>query len=261
MKKLNLHLHTNYSDGNDTMEDYAKLMKAKGFACLVTTDHDYHMTLEKYEQQLSEAAEVSKRLNFPIFCGLEVSLYEEEAVLLNEEMCKEWFGIKKQVQKEMRKDDITTLDTWLHAKSLYCDFAFILVHPRLTRVKNLYSLFTHYEIANCGNYSWEDRKLKEMQHLMPYAKPVAGIDAHGLRFVKDFRMSYSHLITYFESCNTFSDLLLTISSRGYYEIHYRDWTYRLHHKWLVFKYGPWYKFKFMIKFKKLWSDDIYKNFM
>ena len=68
--KLNLHLHTNYSDGSNTMREYAIAMKELSHVALVTSDHDYCMTEEKYAAQLIEAKELSKELDFPIICGL-----------------------------------------------------------------------------------------------------------------------------------------------------------------------------------------------
>lgn len=77
--KINYHSHSRYSDGVNTLEEMVQQSKDLGFCCHVTTDHYYarhqgkYMTLERYEEQVKEAKLLSAKLQFPIFCGLEVA--------------------------------------------------------------------------------------------------------------------------------------------------------------------------------------------
>ncbi len=79
--KVNFHAHTKHSDGQLSIFDQAKFMKALGFQCCIITDHFYQHTqhsqysidLEEFGQMLGEATAASKQLSYPIIVGCEMS--------------------------------------------------------------------------------------------------------------------------------------------------------------------------------------------
>lgn len=223
MKKLNLHLHTNYSDGHSTMKEYGEVMKKLNFECLVTSDHDYSLTLEGYEAQKLEAEDVSRVLDFPIINALEISLYYEEAILIGNRACKDWFRVMDVVNFNLRCKDVTFFKEWL--KRFEGEYLLILVHPFVTdnpekRIDELYDLFDGYEVGNHGSWCWLESK--GCINLMPNKLRVAGIDAHGLGFVLDETLGSTFLYTE-QSIKNEKELIETLK-KGLVKISYGDKT-------------------------------------
>jgi hypothetical protein len=74
MSRLDLHLHTTYSDGSRSPADVLALAKAAGVSALAITDHD---TLDG----LPEALEAGKALGIEVIPGIEISSRYEESEL------------------------------------------------------------------------------------------------------------------------------------------------------------------------------------
>jgi predicted metal-dependent phosphoesterase TrpH len=66
MRKIDLHLHTNYSDGTDTPQQVVEAVKAAGIAAFTISDHD---TVDGF----SEAQAVAARLQVEFIPGIELS--------------------------------------------------------------------------------------------------------------------------------------------------------------------------------------------
>jgi len=77
--KLNLHSHTRYSDGHNTIKEMALMSQSLGFCCHVITDHYYgrpdlafcSLNKETYLKQVKEAAQISAEMRYPIIVGIE----------------------------------------------------------------------------------------------------------------------------------------------------------------------------------------------
>jgi hypothetical protein len=148
--------------------------------CMVISDHDYMMTLEKYKKQRKEAAKLSKELKFPIICGLEISLWSEEAVLIGSKVCERWLEQRDMLRKLKER-------AWEFFSPRPSDnHALCLVHPSLRGYPRIYTIFDCYEVMNAGSI-WPDKCRELMAELMPQAIPVKGIDAHSVKYLLDPR--------------------------------------------------------------------------
>jgi hypothetical protein len=189
MAKLNLHLHTEYSDGRNTMKEMAVEAKIQGHVALVTSDHDYCMKSEDYTRQRIEAIQLYREVELPIICALEISLWSEEAVLVGRDACIAWIKFR-----EAHK-----LKTWTEVyrfhppldeiKELLKPFTYglCLVHPGCAGDAELYRMFDCYEVMNAG-HAWPQDYIDKLKILAPQAKPVNGIDAHSADgYLKDPR--------------------------------------------------------------------------
>lgn len=197
--KLNLHLHTVYSDGNNTVEEMALWLRSLGHCCLVTSDHDYYMSPEKYESQLVESAEVSKRLGFPIINALEISLWTEEAVLVGVDACRRWLAERQKPEHRVLGGDTLFNHTWKTMPRLLdgMNYGLCLVHPGL-REQLDYGMFHAYEVMNSGS-PWSAEDVARMKELMPVARPVRGMDCHSVRVWEERQDPYLN------SCNEVAD--------------------------------------------------------
>jgi hypothetical protein len=190
---LNLHCHSSFSDGSGSIECLAESFRRHGHVCLVTSDHDYYMNPEKYEAELIEAQRVQQKLDYPILCGLEISLYHEEAVLVGTEACRSWLKLMKGAP---RNDIVNWTPQSNKKQAAYVVEAFkevtaqnrcgaCLVHPALRPDSTVpYELFNAYEIMNCGNL-WSMESIARMRQMMPRAQPVRGLDLHSRGWLED----------------------------------------------------------------------------
>ena len=76
-----LHTHTNWTDGTDTLEDMAKVAKAKGYAYMALTDHTQNLAMTRglTPQRLEEERALVKRVNqklapFVVLVGTEMDI-------------------------------------------------------------------------------------------------------------------------------------------------------------------------------------------
>lgn len=173
MGKINLHAHTSYSDGVGSLKDMVLIAKGHGHVCFVSSDHDYMMSLKTYCDQLKEAQEISGLYGIKVFCGLEISLYHEEAVLIGENACRSWMSIYHSIREG--KADVRVS----HLKEIISEHesGLCLVHPCLRGPAEFYSMFDAYEIGNAGSI-WPDDMIQKMETLMPGKRQVKGSDAH-----------------------------------------------------------------------------------
>jgi hypothetical protein len=183
------------------MEEMGLKLKELGHSCLITSDHDYCMTEESYLKQLTEAEEISKKIDFPIINGLEISMWYEEGVLIGKEVCKHWLR-NRYASDNITSDGIRSINTTykkLPGILSGFDYGLCLVHPAGRDQSELdYSMFHCYEVMNSG-CPWPQDRIEQLMKLMPNAKPVKGMDAHGL-YGLDNEKDYMR-----ESCNIISD--------------------------------------------------------
>jgi len=74
MKKIDLHIHTHYSDGIHSVEETFELAKKAGIEVLAITDHNWH-------QHIKNNAEIAKKHGLDYVQGIEISsLFEGKTV-------------------------------------------------------------------------------------------------------------------------------------------------------------------------------------
>jgi len=88
--KINLHAHTRYSDGANTLQEMVFAYKHMGYCAAVLTDHhytgspdlaNYSMNLDEYSSACEKADKISKLLNYPVIVGCEWGFFRCEEVL------------------------------------------------------------------------------------------------------------------------------------------------------------------------------------
>ena len=180
--KINLHCHTNYSDGCDSVFDMAKKHQQHGFSAFVVTDHVQPLHLEEdrkqrfpraitsYEQfqhQTQELKYVSKQLHFPCIQGMELGLFGEEILVFGKKASRDIFHFMDKIDFTEKYIDINN-----HRQKVVLNLinilqqnkehtAIILCHPQLDPAVNwvlepLYPLLDGYEFQNRGCYYFKD---------------------------------------------------------------------------------------------------------
>ena len=81
MAFYDLHLHSEFSEGKSSVEDFAKRAKILGFhgICFAV----YYKDIRRVDQLKKRATEVSKKIGIDIFIGLEATTLEELKKLIN----------------------------------------------------------------------------------------------------------------------------------------------------------------------------------
>jgi DNA polymerase (family 10) len=81
-----LHSHSTWSDGKDTLEAMATAAKARGYAYVAITDHGERLREGRAEQQWDEVDELNERLKpFRIVKGVEVGIRADGGLALRDE--------------------------------------------------------------------------------------------------------------------------------------------------------------------------------
>ena len=177
--KINLHCHTNYSDGDDIFE-IAKEHKKQGFSAFVATDHVYPMppsgeyslcitSYEKFQHQNQQLAEISKKLHFPCIQGMELALWGEEILVFGMQTTIKIFKFISNLDPREEKKYPNPKD-YAHVfvppilqilKENKDNNAIILCHPHLNEnngwvLNPLYPLLDGYEFQNRNHYYFTD---------------------------------------------------------------------------------------------------------
>ena len=177
--RINLHTHTIFSDGGSNIKAYAEKAKINQHLVLCLTDHDYKMNRKKYIEELLEAELVSKEIGIPIICGLEISVFYEEALLFGKEACINWL-------ERRWGEGITHEETPSYLKEIKARYncALVLCHPQLNTQydkamfeSGILSLFDGYEITDHKDLFPPD-KIEWLETIMPRAKQYRNFDAH-----------------------------------------------------------------------------------
>lgn len=141
--KINLHAHTEYSDGANTIEEFALASKEIGFSVAVITEHIYDVNwwpgidYDKYVKQKKEAQLISKKLDYPIIVGSEFTIGEEECLVFGDQAISELLlrrqtRLDKDAETKDRRDSrgVLTIKDFKEIKKRYFS-AMILCHPSL----------------------------------------------------------------------------------------------------------------------------------
>lgn len=166
--KLNLHAHTTYSDGKDTLESMALAYKNNGFACAVITDHVYstnfHLSLNvnKYHYQIYKATRLIEELQYPIICGLEISCREigEELILLGGDACMAFMSLRS----KLLNDRCQITDNYKILKEIKDKYKcyVILAHPFLNnadKIDEIGNLIDGVEVINAKQLQFRNKDI------------------------------------------------------------------------------------------------------
>jgi predicted metal-dependent phosphoesterase TrpH len=158
---INLHSHSRYSDGHSTVKEMAIAAKELGFCACVITDHvysgsfcDMSLNRNKYDMQCAEAATVSAELDYPIICGIELSVGGEEAVVIGTDAIHEIFSVR-----EMDRDRHISIDAVKFIKEQF-PCCVNLCHPgdgEKFRAAGGISILDAYEFIHTGSCMFKDR--------------------------------------------------------------------------------------------------------
>jgi DNA polymerase (family 10) len=93
--KGDLHTHTNWTDGADTLEEMAKAAKAKGYAYMALTDHSQNLALTRglTPERLQEERALVKRVNnklapFVVLLGTEMDILMDGQLDFSDEVLR-----------------------------------------------------------------------------------------------------------------------------------------------------------------------------
>lgn len=217
--KINLHCHSNYSDGYVSLDKMAQEHKKLGFSAFVVTDHCYpffvekgklegrHLTsYDKFFAQKKELKQISETLNFPCIQGIELALYSEEILVFGNDTIKQIFEFLEKRNFEAKEEEKKAND---YHKKLSAELikilktnknqtAIIFCHPRLVYLEEhekqqLFEIVDGYEFQNSGHYfftdvSNKDKKNKwnrEIPQELKGKKKFYNSDAHALMCVNN----------------------------------------------------------------------------
>ena len=189
--KINLHCHTDYSDGDDIFK-MAREHKKQGFSAFVATDHVYPLTprpdaylciasYEMFQRQSHVLESISAQLNFPCIQGMELGLWREEVLVFGAQTCQKIFQFintidfqdkNKMSSMEFAQKNIRGLVQILQETK--ADNATILCHPCLAEAwetELLYPVLDGYEFQNRGIYYFTDETNKDVPNCSPRPVP------------------------------------------------------------------------------------------
>lgn len=147
---INIHAHSDYSDGHSISKLITKA-KELNFTALVITDHFYYnnynmwcsLNYSKYTKLLEEIKELSETHNYPIINGIELAFRGEETLIFGQELICDLIKNRENRSKLSIKDLIKLKNDH--------NSACILCHPiDISTWNKLYELFDGYEEYNSG---------------------------------------------------------------------------------------------------------------
>jgi DNA polymerase (family X) len=109
--KGDFHVHTEWSDGHDTIEAMANAAKARGYRYLAITDHSagrgiaHGLNAERLRQQFAEIKEVNRKLKgIRLFTGIEVDIRADGVLDYPDELLSEIDVVVAAVHSAMGQD-------------------------------------------------------------------------------------------------------------------------------------------------------------
>ncbi len=109
--KGDFHVHTEWSDGHDTIEAMATAAKARGYKYMAITDHSagrgiaHGLNEERLRQQIAEIREVDRKLkSIRLFTGIEVDIRADGALDYPDELLSEIDVVVAAVHSAMGQD-------------------------------------------------------------------------------------------------------------------------------------------------------------
>ncbi len=132
--KGDLHIHTDWSDGHDSIESFVRAAKALGYQYIAITDHSggrgiaHGLDGERLRSQISEIRRLNDSLDgFYIFAGIEVDIRADGTLDLSDELLSELDIVIAAVHSAMGQDEARMTQRVIRAiKNPHVD---ILAHP------------------------------------------------------------------------------------------------------------------------------------
>ncbi|MFC1870445.1 DNA polymerase/3'-5' exonuclease PolX [Chloroflexota bacterium] len=203
--KGDLHVHTDWSDGRDSIEAMALAAKARGYQYLAITDHSrgrgiaHGLDAERLRQQIVEIKELNQRLSgIRIFSGIEVDIRADGSLDASLELLAEMDIVVAAVHSSMnqKQDQITRR----MIRAVENPFVNVLAHPtcRLLpgREPVAVDMETVFRAAARSNTALEINAMPSRLDLKDIhiqrarelgVKLVIGTDAHGTEHLEFMR--------------------------------------------------------------------------
>ncbi len=103
-----LHSHTKWSDGFNTVEEMARAAIERGYEYLAITDHSppmgWGVKPDDFRRLIREIRQVSERLGFPILAGIEVDIDPDGSLHMDEDILRQLDIVIASVHSAMRMD-------------------------------------------------------------------------------------------------------------------------------------------------------------
>ncbi len=103
-----LHSHTKWSDGANTVEEMARAAIEQGYEYLAITDHSppmgWGVKPDDFRRLIREIRQVSERLGFPILAGIEVDIDPDGSLHMDEDILRQLDIVIASVHSAMRMD-------------------------------------------------------------------------------------------------------------------------------------------------------------
>jgi hypothetical protein len=174
--RINLHAHTRYSDGSNTIRDMAVECRFLKFSACVITDHvyplqggrspDVSMDLQKFVKALTEANKVSKELHYPIILGAEFVVNQEEILVYGTDAILYLLRIRDEI------GCIGVHDLRVAREKYLC--ATIMAHPHRPHLWAATDVLDGYELFNNGAFQFSHGIPLNFEGLTPFSNS----DAH-----------------------------------------------------------------------------------
>jgi DNA polymerase (family 10) len=131
--KGDLHIHSKYSDGAESIKEIAEYAKKLGYEYIAITDHSSNLKIahglsdEQYKKQFKEIEKVEKEVGIKIFKGGEVDILKDGNLDISKETAKEMDFVIAAVHTNfsMSKEEMTNRVI----KALRSKLVTILAHP------------------------------------------------------------------------------------------------------------------------------------
>jgi DNA polymerase (family 10) len=131
--KGDLHIHSKYSDGAESIKEIAEYAKKLGYEYIAITDHSSNLKIahglsdEQYKKQFKEIEKVEKEVGIKIFKGGEVDILKDGSLDIPKEIVKEMDFVIAAVHTNfsMSKEEMTNRVI----KALRSKLVTILAHP------------------------------------------------------------------------------------------------------------------------------------
>lgn len=206
MNKINIHCHSNYSDGDGTSYEIARKCEDLGFCAAVITDHDYMVKyLKEFLKQRDEIDNLnaSGKISIPVIQGLEVQMcWSQEGLLFGREILEKWYKESSVGGDSIRAWGFNYPDL---TKEFIGDlnYGLVVAHPCFMSSKyfnsdtmehddytekglrgqepmDVFELAHGYEIENKGGKLFNEKELEIMKKVYPM-RQYKNSDAHSLK--------------------------------------------------------------------------------
>ncbi|MBI4288814.1 MAG: DNA polymerase/3'-5' exonuclease PolX [Chloroflexi bacterium] len=108
--KGDFHGHTNWSDGNNSIEEMASAARSRGYEYLAITDHSagrgiaHGLSVERLKQQIAEVRAVEQKVGMRLFTGMEVDIRADGTLDAPDEMMEQADVVVAAIHSGMSQD-------------------------------------------------------------------------------------------------------------------------------------------------------------